>query len=117
MKNLLNNLSEEEKNSIREQHTGGMNLDIKNFKGLVENKLGNVNPLVEQYEDDNSPLDIHGIFDDIEYDLMGMSDDERKNYLRSIISFCQDLLGNSEFDDNDGDDWEPTIGDLWGSLK
>jgi hypothetical protein len=36
MKNLLNNLSEEEKNSIREQHTGGMNLNIKNFKGLVE---------------------------------------------------------------------------------
>ncbi len=40
MKHLLNNISEEEKNRIREQHEGGMNLSIDNFKTLVETKLG-----------------------------------------------------------------------------
>ena len=50
MKNILNNLSEEEKNSIREQHTGGMKVDNSRFKTLLENKSGNVKPLVEQDE-------------------------------------------------------------------
>jgi len=42
MKHLLNNLSEEEKNRIREQHTGGVNINIENFRTLVETKQGNV---------------------------------------------------------------------------
>jgi hypothetical protein len=46
MKHLLNNLSEEEKNSIREQHEGGMRIVNENFKKLVETKLGDVKPLV-----------------------------------------------------------------------
>jgi len=45
MKHLLNNLSEEEKNSIREQHEGGMRLETSRFKTLLENKSGNVKPL------------------------------------------------------------------------
>ena len=52
MKNLLNNLSEEEKNSIRRQHEGGMKVDTSRFKSLLENKMGNVRPLVEQYTED-----------------------------------------------------------------
>lgn len=51
MKHLLNNLSEEEKNSIREQHEGGMKLDTSRFRTLLENKSGNVKPLVEQHDD------------------------------------------------------------------
>lgn len=51
MKHLLNNLSEEEKNSIREQHEGGMKLDTSRFRTLLEGKSGNVKPLVEQYDD------------------------------------------------------------------
>ena len=31
MKHILNNLSEEEKNAIREQHTGGMKVMTENF--------------------------------------------------------------------------------------
>jgi hypothetical protein len=31
MKHILNNLSEEEKNAIREQHTGGMKVMTGNF--------------------------------------------------------------------------------------
>lgn len=42
MKHLLNNLSDEEKNTIREQHQGGMKLSIDNFKKLVETKSGEV---------------------------------------------------------------------------
>ena len=42
MKHLLNNLSEEEKNSIREQHEGGMKIINENFHKMVSKKLGHV---------------------------------------------------------------------------
>lgn len=48
MKHLLNNISEEEKNRIREQHEGGMNLSIDNFKKLVETKLGEAKPFINE---------------------------------------------------------------------
>jgi len=48
MKHLLNNLSEEEKNSIRGQHTGGMQVNNSRFNTLLENKLGNSKPLVNE---------------------------------------------------------------------
>jgi hypothetical protein len=48
MKHILNNLSEEEKNSIREQHTGGMKVMTENFNKLLNSKLGDAKPLVEQ---------------------------------------------------------------------
>ena len=52
MKHILNNISEEEKNAIREQHTGGMKLNIEKFKQLLETKQGDVKPLVaEQIQD------------------------------------------------------------------
>ena len=48
MKHLLNDLSEEEKNRIREQHTGGKKIMIENFNKLVNTKLGDSRPLTEQ---------------------------------------------------------------------
>jgi len=51
MRHLLNNLSEEEKNSIIEQHEGGIMVNNSKFKSLLEGKLGNSKPLVEQYDD------------------------------------------------------------------
>ena len=48
MKHLLNNLSNEEKNSIREQHEGGMKVDTSKFRKLMESKLGNSKPLVSE---------------------------------------------------------------------
>jgi len=48
MKHILNNLSDEEKNSIREQHTGGMNVVTENFNRLLGSKLGDSKPLTEQ---------------------------------------------------------------------
>lgn len=53
MKHLLNNLSEEEKNSIREQHAGGIKIITENFGKLIGAKSGDVKPIVEQQTNDN----------------------------------------------------------------
>lgn len=45
MKHILNNLSEEEKNKIRNQYVGGYKLVIENFSDLVNYKLGDIKPL------------------------------------------------------------------------
>jgi len=46
MKHLLNDLSSDEKNRIREQYEGGMAVDNSKFKKLLESKLGDVKLLV-----------------------------------------------------------------------
>jgi hypothetical protein len=48
MKHILNNISEEEKNAIREQHTGGMKVITENFSKLTNSKLGDSKPLVSE---------------------------------------------------------------------
>jgi hypothetical protein len=48
MKHILNNLSEEEKNAIREQHTDKLKVATENFSKLVESKLGDVKPLISE---------------------------------------------------------------------
>ena len=48
MKHLLNNMSEEEKNAIREQHSGGMKVMTENFNKLLKSKLGDAKPLVNE---------------------------------------------------------------------
>jgi hypothetical protein len=66
MKHILNNLTEEEKNSIREQHTGGMKVMTENFSKLLNSKLGNAKPLVSEqdvnefyfFDDDNDDSEI-----------------------------------------------------------
>jgi hypothetical protein len=54
MKHILNNLSEEEKNSIREQHTGGMKVMTENFSKLLNSKLGDAKPLVSESTEEES---------------------------------------------------------------
>jgi hypothetical protein len=56
MKHLLNDLSSEEKNRIREQHEGGMTIDTSKFKKLLETKLGDAKPLVMEESTDCSKL-------------------------------------------------------------
>jgi hypothetical protein len=51
MKHILNNLSEEEKNNIRKQHTGGMKVMTENFNKLLNSKLGDAKPLNEETND------------------------------------------------------------------
>lgn len=48
MKHLMNDLSIEEKNRIREQHEGGIKIDTSKFRKLMESKLGNSKPLVSE---------------------------------------------------------------------
>jgi hypothetical protein len=56
MKHILNNISEEEKNAIREQHTGGMKLNTKKFKQLLETKQGDVKPLLTESNANKSQI-------------------------------------------------------------
>ena len=48
MKHILNDLTEQEKNSIREQHTGGMKVMTESFSKLLNSKLGDSKPLVSE---------------------------------------------------------------------
>ena len=48
MKHILNDLTEQEKNSIREQHTGGMKVITEGFSKLINSKLGDSKPLVSE---------------------------------------------------------------------
>jgi hypothetical protein len=55
MKHILNNLSEEEKNSIREQHTGGMKVMTENFNKLLNSKLGDAKPFINEQVNTTQP--------------------------------------------------------------
>jgi hypothetical protein len=48
MKHILNDISQEEKNRILEQHTGGKTIDTSKFKMLLESSLGDVKTLVSE---------------------------------------------------------------------
>ena len=50
MKHLLNDMSQEEMNSIREQHTGGKKITLENFSNMVNKKLGEVPTLISESE-------------------------------------------------------------------
>lgn len=51
MKHLLNNLTKEEKNRIREQYDGKIYIDTSKFRRLMESKLGDVKPLLTEQGD------------------------------------------------------------------
>ena len=46
-------IAEEEKNNIRKQHTGGMNVMTESFSRLLNAKLGDSKPLVNEAEEDD----------------------------------------------------------------
>ena len=66
MKHLLNNISEEEKNRIREQHTGGMKIATDKFKMLVETKQGDVKPYLNEQNSKEEPLKLQ-VFGPVKY--------------------------------------------------
>jgi hypothetical protein len=70
MKHILNNLSQEEKNSILEQHRGGMKVMTENFNKLLNSKLGDVKPLVNEQV------------------LAGLSTGNSSQAVKSIFSKC-----------------------------
>jgi len=55
MKNLLNNLSQSEKNRILEQYNNSLLVDTSKFKKLLESKLGDVKPLLNEGGPSNNP--------------------------------------------------------------
>jgi hypothetical protein len=61
MKHILNNLSEEEKNAIREQHSGGMKVMTENFNKLLNSKLGDAKPLVNEQVLPQRPNTVRGL--------------------------------------------------------
>jgi hypothetical protein len=48
MKHILNNLTEQEKRDILEQHSGGMKVMTEKFSKLIESKLGDVKPILSE---------------------------------------------------------------------
>ena len=111
MKHLLNNLSEEEKNSIREQHEGGMKLDTSRFRTLLEGKSGNVKPLVEQDEPSTEDMPLDPIEDELE-EMVGvdyMSDELGESSSLSSNRGLENLIEKHSLDqilelfDNDED--------------
>jgi hypothetical protein len=115
MKHLLNNLSEEEKNSIREQHEGGMKLDTSRFRTLLESKSGEVKPLVEQ-EDDYPRINLRKHFDkerELNPDLMG--DDEWDEFNNDFKDEDIEIYDRKHFDKEqelDEDDNEKPLNSL-----
>ena len=90
MKHILNNLSEEEKNRIREQHTGGKKIVIENFNKLVNTKLGDTKPfLTEENVDLGNP-------DFPELGYTHTIDDAKKNsgILKSKLQYCKSISTN-----------------------
>ncbi len=51
MKHLLNNIPDEEKNRILNLYSGQMKINNSKFNKLVENKLGNAKPLINENND------------------------------------------------------------------
>jgi len=83
MKHLLNDLTEKEKNSIREQHTGGMKVVTENFSKLINAKSGNVKPLVNEREGED--------YSDLEKEFDKFSSDDKSP------SDCEDLFKSMDF--------------------
>lgn len=48
MKHILNNIPDEEKNRILNQYSGQMKIDNSKFNKLVETKLGDAKPLINE---------------------------------------------------------------------
>ena len=82
MKHLLNNMSEEEKNSIREQHRDKFKVVTENFSKLMNSKLGDSKPLVSEQ---SSPTEYQEIADYLYKSMKGLSSKEDSDNVKSII--------------------------------
>lgn len=81
MKHLLNNISEEEKNSILKQHGGGMKIFNENFHKMVNKKLGHVDLYEQTVSSDNSSTENTRQLSDIDPNIIRNSSNvEREAY-------------------------------------
>jgi hypothetical protein len=93
MKHLLNDLSNEEKNRIREQYEGGMSVDNSRFKKLMESKLGNVKPLISE--------DLSSLMKDISTTLGNDIENNKSLDCESLKPTIKNILSN--LDENEED--------------
>jgi len=106
MKHLLNDIPEWERNSIREQHKGGTTIDTSRFKKLMESKLGNVKPLINEMDDEDyiSSVDSNledesmntikvGLVDKNMFKHLGFRKEENpSNYTQNYLKLTQEGL-------------------------
>ena len=123
MKHLLNNLSNEEKNRIREQYEGGMKIDTSKFKKLLESQLGNSKPLVSEqghtltdfdYERMHSGEDMtytpyKGSFRDEIKELIRKSKFDNKEIIDALRSIADDLESSGKLKNTIRDSFEEGV--------
>ena len=109
MKHLLNNLTEKEKNDIREQYTGTIKVSVDKFKTLLGSKLGDVKPLLVKEQEESS--NISTIYDEIVKAVKPLGTDEDKlinaihrlnlanDFQQLTKMFADKKTGYSSFDD------------------
>jgi hypothetical protein len=92
MKHLLNGLTEKEKNSIREQHMGGMKVSTENFSRLINTKSGDIKPLVnEDYSDCESLIKRMNFFFNFYMDSISALPNEIEDTEKLYVEFESDL--------------------------
>ena len=112
MKHILNEMSEEEKDSIRSQHTGTLKVQTERFKKLVENKLGNAKPLVSEQLESFTAFDESENEDDgINYPKMNLRKQFGKG--RHLVPHYSDEEWNNFLDTLDDEDSEVYRRDAW----
>jgi hypothetical protein len=100
MKHILNNLTEVEKNAIREQHSGGMKVNTEKFNLMVEKKLGDVKQYLSEQIRQADPMEDESIgineIMDLAYEFMNNNCPEgpkdKMKYME-CIGRLQDLFG------------------------
>jgi len=115
MKHILNNLSEEEKNSIREQHAGGMKVMTENFSKLLNSKLGDAKPLLEQTD-----LDYKSLASRLEKAMKGMGTDNDEVFAVLHNIDTKEQFNNlvKAFGIRDGQNLNQWIaGDIWSGYE
>jgi len=90
MKHILNNLSEEEKNRIREQHTGGKKIVIENFNKLVNTKLGDTKPFLTEENVGLGNPDFPELVQTLTIDDVK----KNSNILKSKLQYCKSISRN-----------------------
>ena len=105
MKHLLNNLSEEEKNSIREQHEGGMKIATENFKQLLEAKSGEVKPYLSEQKNIMLPSDLKiNLSKDGGYNLTVDIDNRRVSAKGDLVKIGTMVVSSNNSDMSVGSD-------------
>ena len=87
MKHILNNLTEQEKNAIREQHTGGMKVSTDRFNQLLESKLGDSKPLVSEQGIQPQPGNV----------TTGQTDGGKAELIQIMIDKLNNMAKNPKF--------------------